>query len=80
MLKAAAVRGDVPAVWLNGRLRFSETTLATWALPTSATHRARHGVPGKRFATARSTPMVKQKHLHRQMATQHLRGRPTRNP
>jgi hypothetical protein len=33
-LKTAAASGDVPVVTINGRLRFEQTALATWALGT----------------------------------------------
>ena len=33
-LKTAAVKGDVPVVSVNGRLRFEQSTLATWAFGT----------------------------------------------
>jgi hypothetical protein len=38
-LKTAAANGDVPAVQLNGRLRFEQTALATWAFGTRRTAR-----------------------------------------
>jgi hypothetical protein len=33
-LKNAVANGDVPATQLNGRLRFEQTALATWAFGT----------------------------------------------